>query len=200
MRSAEQTDQKKCEIAGVRHGAIHKNENEECNRATTIVRGHARSTIQNDLSTLPIRSIELHPIATSKKLYTMGPIPPIAKLVPEKLRRFCEGLSYPQPSPFSCPLSSSGYRFRHSYPPPGAGTHCYRYRTGFSSKVRWSCHALNASDLPPLEKRRFTKRKTDCHDCTVLLFRPAGLPASQGGESGQVRKEAATTTLCECRG
>ncbi len=88
----------------------------ECNRATTIVRGHARSTIQNDLSTLPIRSIELHPIATSKKLYTMGPIPPIAKLVPEKLRRFCEGLSYPQPSPFSCPLSSSGYRFRHSYP------------------------------------------------------------------------------------
>jgi hypothetical protein len=28
----------------------------------------------------------------------------------------------------------------------------------------------------------------------------AGLPALQGGESGQVRKEAATATYCKCRG
>jgi hypothetical protein len=28
----------------------------------------------------------------------------------------------------------------------------------------------------------------------------AGLPALRGGESGQVRKEAATTTYCKCRG
>jgi hypothetical protein len=34
----------------------------------------------------------------------------------------------------------------------------------------------------------------------VLEFAPAGLPALQGGESGQVRKEAATATYCKCRG
>ena len=34
----------------------------------------------------------------------------------------------------------------------------------------------------------------------VLLFAPAGLPALQGGEPGQVRKEAAITIYCECRG
>jgi len=34
----------------------------------------------------------------------------------------------------------------------------------------------------------------------VLLFAVAGLPALQGGESGQVRKEAAITIYCECRG
>jgi len=28
----------------------------------------------------------------------------------------------------------------------------------------------------------------------------AGLPAVQGGESGQVRKEAATAIYCKCRG
>jgi hypothetical protein len=28
----------------------------------------------------------------------------------------------------------------------------------------------------------------------------AGLPALQCGESGQVRKEAATATYCKCRG
>ena len=28
----------------------------------------------------------------------------------------------------------------------------------------------------------------------------AGLPALQGGEPGQVRKEAATAIYCECRG
>ena len=89
----------------------------ECNRATTIVRGHARSTIQNDLSTLPIRSIELHPIATSKKLYTMGPIPPIAKLVPEKLRRFCEGLRYPHTLPFLLPTFVIGLSFSPFIPP-----------------------------------------------------------------------------------
>ena len=34
----------------------------------------------------------------------------------------------------------------------------------------------------------------------VLEFAPAGLPALQGGEPGQVRKEAATAIYCECRG
>ena len=34
----------------------------------------------------------------------------------------------------------------------------------------------------------------------MLLFVPAGLPALQGGEPGQVRKEAAITIYCECRG
>ena len=34
----------------------------------------------------------------------------------------------------------------------------------------------------------------------VLLFVSAGLPALQGGEPGQVRKEAAITIYCECRG
>ena len=52
MRSAEQTDQKKREIAELRHGAIRKNENEECNRA------HKRSTIQHDLSTLQIDNFQ----------------------------------------------------------------------------------------------------------------------------------------------
>ena len=31
-------------------------------------------------------------------------------------------------------------------------------------------------------------------------FFMAGLPALQGGETGQVRKEAATATYCKCRG
>lgn len=34
----------------------------------------------------------------------------------------------------------------------------------------------------------------------VVLFVSAGLPALQGGEPGQVRKEAATAIYCECRG
>ena len=34
----------------------------------------------------------------------------------------------------------------------------------------------------------------------VLESIPAGLPALQGGESGQVRKEAATAIYCKCRG
>jgi hypothetical protein len=33
-----------------------------------------------------------------------------------------------------------------------------------------------------------------------LLEELAGLPALQCGESGQVRKEAATATYCKCRG
>src|SRR3954467_10779120 len=33
-----------------------------------------------------------------------------------------------------------------------------------------------------------------------LQWEPAGLPASQSGEPGQVRKEAATAGRCECRG
>ena len=37
--------------------------------------------------------------------------------------------------------------------------------------------------------------------CVAMLeFAPAGLPALQGGEPGQVRKEAATATYCKCRG
>ena len=34
----------------------------------------------------------------------------------------------------------------------------------------------------------------------VIRFVSAGLPALQGGEPGQVRKEAATAIYCECRG
>ena len=34
----------------------------------------------------------------------------------------------------------------------------------------------------------------------VLVFISAGLPALQRGEPGQIRKEAATATHCECRG
>src|SRR5574343_120495 len=34
----------------------------------------------------------------------------------------------------------------------------------------------------------------------MLEFAPAGLPALQGGEPGQVRKEAATAIYCKCRG
>jgi len=34
----------------------------------------------------------------------------------------------------------------------------------------------------------------------MLLSVSAGLPALQGGEPGQVRKEAAITIYCECRG
>lgn len=34
----------------------------------------------------------------------------------------------------------------------------------------------------------------------MVVFAPAGLPASQGGEPGQVRKEAAIAIDCECRG
>ena len=34
----------------------------------------------------------------------------------------------------------------------------------------------------------------------VLEFVPAGLPALQGSEPGQVRKEAATAIYCKCRG
>ena len=47
---------------------------------------------------------------------------------------------------------------------------------------RWGCFALE-----------ITKS-------IVLEFVSAGLPALQGGESGQVRKEAATATYCKCRG
>jgi hypothetical protein len=35
---------------------------------------------------------------------------------------------------------------------------------------------------------------------SVLDFALAGLPALQDGESGQVRKEAATAINCKCRG
>lgn len=35
---------------------------------------------------------------------------------------------------------------------------------------------------------------------SVLESTPAGLPALQDGESGQVRKEAATAVFCKCRG
>lgn len=35
---------------------------------------------------------------------------------------------------------------------------------------------------------------------SVLESSSAGLPALQGGESGQVRKEAATAIYCKCRG
>ena len=34
----------------------------------------------------------------------------------------------------------------------------------------------------------------------VLFDELAGLPALQGSESGQVRKEAATANYCKCRG
>ena len=34
----------------------------------------------------------------------------------------------------------------------------------------------------------------------MLLSVSAGLPALQGGEPGQVRKDAAITIYCECRG
>lgn len=34
----------------------------------------------------------------------------------------------------------------------------------------------------------------------MLQFVSAGLPALQGGETGQVRKEAATAIKCKCRG
>ena len=36
--------------------------------------------------------------------------------------------------------------------------------------------------------------------CLVLESVLAGLPALQGGEPGQVRKEAATAIYCKCRG
>ena len=35
---------------------------------------------------------------------------------------------------------------------------------------------------------------------TVFQFYMAGLPALQGSEPGQVRKEAATAIFCKCRG
>ena len=38
------------------------------------------------------------------------------------------------------------------------------------------------------------------HGRIVVLLFVAGLPALQRSESGQVRKEAATATNCECRG
>ena len=39
-----------------------------------------------------------------------------------------------------------------------------------------------------------------CTLCPVLESVLAGLPALQGGEPGQVRKEAATAIYCKCRG
>ena len=130
----------------------------------------------------------------------MGLPPPIAKLVPEIPRRFFEGLHYLHTFSFLLPAFIIGLLFWPFIPYPEQVLTAIGIALFFSSKVRRNCHALNTSDLPPLEKRRFAKRKTASYDRTVLLFRPAGLPASQGGESGQVRKEAATTTLCECRG
>ena len=35
---------------------------------------------------------------------------------------------------------------------------------------------------------------------TSVEWQTAGLPALQGGEPGQVRKEAATAVYCKCRG
>ena len=63
----------------------------------------------------------MHPATTSKKFYTQDLTLPIAKLVPKKLRRLCEGLRYPHTFAI------------HSL--PGAGAHGYRYRPVFSSKV-----------------------------------------------------------------
>lgn len=48
----------------------------------------------------------------------MGPIPPIAKLVPEKLRRFCEGLRYPHTLPFLLPTFVIGLSFSPFIPHP----------------------------------------------------------------------------------
>ena len=49
-------------------------------------------------------------------------------------------------------------------------------------------------------ERKDATKTPDGSVLAVVLFVPAGLPALQGGEPGQVRKEAATAIYCKCRG
>jgi len=67
----------------------------------------------------------------------MGLIPQIAKLVPEKLRRFCEGLRYPHAFIFSLPVFIIGLFFSPYIPYPeqvltGVGVAMFYF-----SKARW---------------------------------------------------------------
>lgn len=67
----------------------------------------------------------------------MGLIPPIARLVPEALRRFCEGLRYPHIFVFLLPTFVAGLIFSPYLPYPeqlltGVGIAMY-----FCSKARW---------------------------------------------------------------
>lgn len=67
----------------------------------------------------------------------MGLIPPIAKRVPEKLRRFCEGLRYPHAFIITLPTFALGLVFSPYIPYPeqlltGLGIAMFYF-----SKARW---------------------------------------------------------------
>lgn len=67
----------------------------------------------------------------------MGLIPPIARLVPEKLRRFCEGLRYPHAFIFSLPLFIVGLIFSPYIPHAEEVLTVIGVAMFFFSKARW---------------------------------------------------------------
>ena len=67
----------------------------------------------------------------------MGLIPPIARLVPEKLRRFCEGLRYPHAFIISLPLFIVGLIFSKYIPYSEEVLTALGVAMFFLSKARW---------------------------------------------------------------
>ena len=67
----------------------------------------------------------------------MGLIPPIAKWVPEKLRRFCEGLRYPHAFIFSLPTFILGLLFSPYIPNAEVVLTVLGLAMFYFSKARW---------------------------------------------------------------
>lgn len=67
----------------------------------------------------------------------MGLIPPIANRVPEKLRRFCEGLRYPHAFIILLPTFIIGLVFARYIPYPEAVLTTIGLAMFFTSKARW---------------------------------------------------------------
>ena len=67
----------------------------------------------------------------------MGLIPPIAKWVPEKLRRFCEGLRYPHTFLFMLPAFIIALLLTNYIPYPQEVLTVMGVALFFFSKARW---------------------------------------------------------------
>lgn len=67
----------------------------------------------------------------------MGLIPQIARLVPESLRRFCEGLRYPHMFIFLLPTFIVALVFSHYLPYPEPLLTALGVAMFFCSKARW---------------------------------------------------------------
>jgi len=67
----------------------------------------------------------------------MGLIPQIARWVPEKLRRFCEGLRYPHAFLFSIPVFILGLLLSEHIPYPQQILTSIGIAIFYFSKARW---------------------------------------------------------------